>query len=72
VPFIGEAFERIAPAVCEQQARAGDQVLHRARYEDLARFGKGGYPRTGVNGDAGAVLTAHERTVRTALDNAYL
>src|SRR5262249_1951273 len=58
VPLAGDAFERVGAVFGKPQARAGDEVLHGARHQDLASLGERGDPGPDVHGDA-AELLAH-------------
>ncbi|MGY2909683.1 hypothetical protein ACVWVY_008704 [Bradyrhizobium sp. URHC0002] len=46
-------------AVVEAQSRAGYQILHCARHQDLASTGKRRDPRTNVNSDTANIVTNH-------------
>jgi hypothetical protein len=58
VPRVGDPLERALAAVVERDARAADEILHRARDEDLAGVGEPGQPRTDVHRDAHQLATA--------------
>src|SRR5215218_6073225 len=55
VPLAGDALERMAPAVREIDARAGNQIAHGARDEHLARPGERRDARADVHGNTGQV-----------------
>ena len=40
-PWLRYSFEVVLAAILEPKVRAGDEILHRARHEHLARSGKG-------------------------------
>src|SRR5918912_3540752 len=51
LPRPGHALELVLAALLEGDPRAGDEVAHRARDEDLTRPGQRRDPRAGVDGD---------------------
>jgi hypothetical protein len=40
MPFTGKTLERVPAAILERESRSGDQILHGARHQDLARIGQ--------------------------------
>ena len=64
--FLGQAAQRVAAAVLEAQARAGDEVAHRARHQGLARPGHRRDARRDVDGDAADVVARSARSRRCA------
>src|SRR3954453_2306986 len=59
LPFAGDALEWTTAAAAEAQAGTGHQILHGARYQNLARAGQRGDARTDVNGDAADIVADH-------------
>src|SRR5439155_12971643 len=47
-----DAFELVRAAIREREPRAGDEIAHRARHEDLVRASHARDARRGVHGDA--------------------
>src|SRR6516162_4375846 len=52
------ASERVAAAILEDEAGAGDEIAHRARYDDLAAVCRLGDTGGNVHGDTGDVIAA--------------
>ncbi len=51
VPLAGDTFQDMVTAAGEADPGSGDQILHRARYEHLARARQVADPRSDVDGD---------------------
>ena len=50
--------ERVAAAILEDEAGAGNEIAHRARYDDLAAVCRLGDAGGNVHGDTGDVIAA--------------
>src|SRR2546421_119746 len=61
MPFAGDALERVSAAVREPEPRAGDEVAHGARHQDLAGPGERRDAGADVHGDP-AELRPHHLT----------
>src|SRR5262245_58348562 len=55
-PIVGDALELMRTAVGEADPRPGDEILHGARDEHLARAGQGSDARGDMDGDPADVL----------------
>src|SRR5581483_3118722 len=56
LPLAGNALERPATARAETEPGAGDEILHRARNQHLARAGERRNPRADVHRDAADIV----------------
>jgi hypothetical protein len=58
-PLSWHAAEAVGAAILEAKPRAGDEILHGAGHEDLARLRRGRDPGADVDGDP-AQLVGHD------------
>src|SRR5712664_3276164 len=58
-PFAGDALERVAAAVAKPQPRAGHQILHGARDQNLVCAGKRRNTRADVNSNTADIVADH-------------
>src|SRR6478609_10906519 len=59
LPIVGDALERVYAAVCEGDAGADDQILHRPRSEELILDREVADTSGNYDAEAGDVVTAH-------------
>src|SRR3954470_838492 len=58
-PCSGHALELVFATIGEGESGAGEQVVHGARYDDLAGAGSGCHTGADVHGEAADALAAH-------------
>src|ERR1043166_9790176 len=55
-PFTGDALERMDPGLGKGEAGTCNEILDRARHQDLAWFGLRHHARASMDGDAGDLV----------------